>query len=118
MFSLAINFGKSGVAWSLLFTKQESLDAALAPLASASPDEDIGFKDDFGTTAAIKRGQINGWLVENLELTKGAMIFRSMNNARMQAECQNQAMSDPTLARLRGEGSPIIQPFTRQGRAS
>lgn len=118
MFSLAINFGAGGVAWSLLFTKKESLDASIAALSLAGPDDDVGFSDDFGTTAVIKRSQINGWLVENLELSKGAMVYRNVHHSRMQAEFQNQVMNDPALARMRGEGSPIIQPFPRQGRAS
>lgn len=118
MFSLAINFGKSGVAWSFLFTKKESLDAAVVKLAEAQGSESVTVEDDFGTSAMVIMSQINGYLIENLELSKGAMVYRNVHHSRMQAEFQNQVMNDPALARMRGEGSPIIQPFPRQGRAS
>ena len=118
MFSLAINFGASGNAWSFLFTKKEHVEAAMSRFAAAKPDDEIGITDDFGTTAVIRRGGINGWLVEDLNLAKGANIARSMYQAKTQAEFQSMAQNEPSLAILRGQQSPIIAPFPRQGRAS
>lgn len=118
MFSLAINFGPAGVAWSFLFTKQESLDGAIRVLTENDATGYVLIEDDFGSKATLDFKQIHGWLTENLELSKGAMVYRNVHHSRMQAEFQNQVMNDPALARMRGEGSPIIQPFPRQGRAS
>jgi hypothetical protein len=117
MFSLAINFGPPGNAWSFLFTKKENVEAAMAMLGSIKDCDSIQITDDFGSTAQIMCPLINGWLVEDLNLSKGANIARSMYHARTQAEFQAQAQSDRTLDVLRGQ-SPIISPFPRQGRAS
>lgn len=118
MFSLAINFGASGNAWSFLFAKKEHIEAAMAMLRSIDGCETIQIVDDFGTTVQLKCNLINGWIVEDLNLSKGANIARTMYQAQAQAEFQNQASVDPKLAVLRGQQSPIIAPFTRQGRAS
>jgi hypothetical protein len=118
MFSLAINFGASGNAWSFLFTKKEHVEAAMAMLRSIDGCETIQITDDFGTTSQLKCNLINGWLVEDLNLAKGANVARSMYQAKTQAEFQSMAQNEPSLAILRGQQSPIIAPFPRQGRAS
>jgi hypothetical protein len=118
MFSLAINFGPAGLAWSFLFTKKENVEAAVGLFAAASHEDEISVSDDYGTSAVIKRGLINGWIVEDMNLSKGANIARSMWQAKTQADFQSMAQSDRTLDILRGGQSPIITPFARQGRAS
>lgn len=118
MFSLAVNFGPTGVAWSFLFTKEENLEAAVLALNS-SADGYVVVEDDFGSKATVAINQIHGWLIEKMELTKGAIVFRNMHMKRIEAEFSSQFQNDPALARLRGEGSAILQPaFGRPGRAS
>ncbi len=118
MFSIAVNFGPTGVAWSFLFNKEEHCDAALAALALATLESAVVIEDDFGSKATMQRSQIHGWLVEKMELTKGAIVYRNMHMKRVEAELLSQFQNDPQLARLRGEGSAIISPFNRPGRAS
>lgn len=117
MFSLAINFGPTGVAWSFLFTKEESLNLAVQALT----ETDSGYvliEDEFGSKATVAINQIHGWLVEKMDMTKGAIVFRNIHMKRIEAEFQSQFQNDPALARLRGEQSAILSPFLRSGRAS
>jgi hypothetical protein len=124
MFSLAINFGASGIAWSFLFDTKDRLNAVISELTrpAAMHSDSIGrivVTDDHGTTASIKSDQINGWITEDMDATKKAAVIRSMHQAHIQAEFQVQAQSDRTLDVMRGGGGTgIIQPFPRQGRAS
>lgn len=127
MFSLAINFGANGVAWSFLFDTKERVDAVISELVRPAGVHAIGgidpvtVSDDHGTTASIMPDQINGWIVEDMAATKKATVIRSMHQAHIQAEFQVIAQSDRTLDVIRaggGGGTGIIQPFPRQGRAS
>jgi hypothetical protein len=117
MFSLAVNFGPTGVAWSFLFTKQETLDQAIKGITEAQGSSSITVSDDFGSSAVITM-PVHGYLIENMELTKGAIVYRNMHHKRIEAEFASQFQNDPALARLRGEQSAILSPFPRSGRAS
>ncbi len=98
--------------------RPESLDAAVRVLTQNDGGSYVLIEDDFGSKATVDFKQIHGWLVESMELTKGAIVFRNMHMKRIEAEFAGQFQADPQLARLRGEQSPILSPFPRQGRAS
>ncbi len=124
MFSLTIVFGPSPMVWTLMFKTEETareayqfLNAETGP-TKVGPHDKTGMSmvklvDDFGQETALKRTEISGSMLENLEQSRLAHIERALHQARTQAKGAEIADNDPVLkqARHRAQGGmPMIQP--------
>ena len=108
MYCLTICFGPANTPWALMFKTQEAAEAALHK--SVAPGLKIIIEDDFGQRAYFSTTAIHGLMLEDLSLSKLAHIERALHQARMQAEGQKMAQTDPALMHA-ARGPNIISPM-------
>ncbi len=116
MYSLTIHFGPNAMVWSLLFKEEEKAAAIYNAyvsfqLAEATSGMLIG-ADDFGQSFAIPMEQIAGVMLEDLDLTMEARIYRSLENARGEIKAKQRASTDPVI-RTAQQGPGVIAPNFR-----
>jgi hypothetical protein len=112
MFSLTIVFGPGPMVWTLMYKNREKAEAHRNFLYGT--DDQINLSDDFGQEASLKRTEIHGSMLEDMEQSKLAHIERALHQARTQAKGAEIADSDPVLAQARRRaqgGMPIMQPM-------
>lgn len=114
MHSLSITFGPTGTTWRLLFKSQDSADAAVNFLSidTGGVLARVSITDDFGQKACFEGRSIHGWMLENLDESKVAMIELNLHNSRTQASMQQRVDADPTLrAAAASRGPGLISPM-------
>ena len=112
MYSLTISFGSgaSSTMWTLMWRDEKIAREAFIE-AYAPHDTLLHLKDEFGQVAVIKRENITGIMLEDMNLSKLAHIERALHQARVQAEGQTMAESDHVLRAARArQGSAILTP--------
>ena len=73
-----------------------------------------GFTDDFGQRGFFKYENINGVLLEDLEVTEEARIQRSLAEARTRVKLEARAKTDPTIRQAMGaQGPGVLTPVPR-----
>jgi hypothetical protein len=107
MYCLTICFGPVATTWALMFKTEEK---AVQVLQFVNEHVDGSFTDDFGQTIALKTSELHGAMLEDLSLSKLAHIERALHQARMQAEGQKMAQTDPALVHA-ARGPNIISPM-------
>jgi len=107
MYCLTICFGPAATTWALMFKTEEK---AIQALQFINEHVDGNFTDDFGQTIALKTSELHGVMLEDLSLSKLAHIERALHQARMQAEGQKMAQTDPALMHA-ARGPNIISPM-------
>jgi hypothetical protein len=116
MHSLTIHFGPNAMVWSLLFKDEEKAstiyNAYMDSRMNAADKATLLGADDFGQAFAIPMEQINGILLEDLELTEEARIQRSLADARASAKLQMRARTDSTIRQAQS-GAPVLTPMGR-----
>jgi hypothetical protein len=121
MYSLSIHFGPNNVVWALLFKEKENAgkvyNAFVDAYAEVSGKTILLGVDDFGQSFAIPSEQINGVLLEDLDLVETARIQRSLADERTKAKFIQAATNDPTIkAAMRPQGTPVLTPQGGFGR--
>ena len=116
MYSLTIHFGPNAMVWALLFkeeAKAKSVYNAYMDFKMSEATEGmlIG-ADDFGQAFAIPMDQINGIMLEDLDLVEEARILRSLANARGEVKVRQRAATDPVI-RAAQNGPGVIAPNFR-----
>jgi hypothetical protein len=109
MYSLTIHFGPNAMTWMFLFKEKENASAGWKNIVGDSLD----ITDDFGQRAVIKLNSIHGSVLEDLDLTEEARIYRSLANARGEVKARQRAATDPVL-RTAQNGPAVISPNFRQ----
>jgi len=109
MYCLTICFGPAATTWALMFKTKESAEAALAREWTDS-GHTIEVIDDFEQNITIKTDAVHAIMYEDLSLSKLAHIERALHQARMQAEGQKMAQTDPALVHA-ARGPNIISPM-------
>lgn len=94
MISITVNFAKSGM-WLFMFKSQKSADDCINSYKFSSAEFEI--KDDYGQQAIIRKNEIHGILIEDMDLVSEAQIERSIRQARTQLKANNRASADPAL---------------------
>jgi len=101
--------------WTLMFKTEEKAQAAYETLrpqpsmAGAFVPPELEITDDFGQTIAARRDSIHGRLLEDLDVSKEAVIERMIHNAKVQAEAQAKASRDSSL-RHAAHGPAVLSP--------
>lgn len=117
MFTLTIAVGN--VSWPLVFKGEHDALAAsnkLFAFASSDATEPALVVDDFGQIAIVRRKELHGWLVEDMEKVKLAHVERAIYANHMQIDAQSRANSDPKIRAARGGSGPgIVTPFGGNG---
>jgi hypothetical protein len=110
MYSISIAFENSPTVWGLMFKDRKTADAAWHKIAAESP---ATVEDDFGQRLEIRRENISGLMFEDMELSKLALIERSLHQARTQVKAKQMADADPMLrtAMMSSGGPAIISPM-------
>ncbi len=109
MFSLTIAFGETPTMWRLLFKTETSANEACKVLAALDQEPAFEITDDFGQTCFIASSSLQGWMLEDLDLSKQAGVEMMLHNARTQAMAQTQARQEPTLRSV-GQGPSVFVP--------
>ena len=114
MFSLTIAFGETPAMWRLLFKTEEAAQEAVSTLQLFSltnqhPENVTSVADDFGQRCVLMCKGIQGWMLEDLDLSKQAGVEMMLHNARTQAQAQAQARQEPAL-RSAGQGPSVFVP--------
>lgn len=116
MYSLTIHFGPNAMVWALLFKEEEKAGAIYNSYMDFQVSEaEYGMligADDFGQSFAIPMNQINGIMLENMDLVMEARIHRSLDNARGEIKAKQRAMTDPVI-RAAQNGPGVIAPNFR-----
>jgi hypothetical protein len=115
MHSVTIYFGPANTPLILLFKEEEKAkniynDYVSSVLAGCSAGGAVIGVDDFGQAAALPFAQVNGILLDDMDLSQQAYIERGLHNARAQAKAQQRAAGDPTI-RAAAQGPAVMSPF-------
>jgi hypothetical protein len=112
MHSLTICFGPTATVWTLLFKEEERAKAAHAAILNVDTNG-ITLVDDFGQYVSLRREQVHGVMLENMDLSQQAQIERGLHQARSQAKAQDKAMADPVISqslRRQQQGPAVLAP--------
>jgi hypothetical protein len=117
MYSLTINFGPNGSAWALLFKTEEKAGEAYgaymeAKMNGAERNVLIG-SDDFGQAYAITVDEIHGVMLEDLDQTEAARIYRSLAEERLKIKFTEAAKNDPVLRHAMQQRPSVLTPGIR-----
>lgn len=112
MFSLTVAFPHTTAQWALLFKTEEKAREAGAIFAN---DADGTVTDDFGQTLIAPAGMRPVMMFENLDLSKLGRIEMALHLARVQADGQKRAQTDPVLNSLARPGPAIVTPMGLNG---
>jgi len=96
MHRLTIVFGNAGINWAFMFRQKETADACIQAHRS-SPVGNWTITDDFGQYAEIKATEIQGYMLDDMNLSRMAAVETGLHQARVQAKAQEMAKSDPIL---------------------
>lgn len=118
MHSVTIYFGTANTPLILLFKEEEKAktiynEYVSTRMAGAESGALIA-ADDFGQALALPLEQVNGMLLDDMELSQQAYIERGLHNARAQAKAQQRAAGDPTI-RAAAQGPAVMSPFPGAG---
>jgi hypothetical protein len=115
MYSLTIHFGPNAMCWALLFKEEakagEAYNAYVASKVNGDTVDILIGTDDFGQSYAIPLADINGILLEDLDLVEEARIQRSLANARTEVKFQQRARVDPVIRNAQA-GTPVLTPMS------
>ena len=110
MFSLTIAVGNT--AWALMYKTEEAAKASTAALKQSVADSfgasAVELIDDYGQTAYIPL-PCQGFVLEDLTVSKSAHIERALQQARTHAEAQTAWQNDPA-ARAAARGPSVLAP--------
>jgi hypothetical protein len=106
MFSITISFGNPATMWTLMWRDKEKAIAAIKQFSTV--EDSLIVSDDFGQEAHIKRADIHGVMLEDMELSKLAHIERALHQARVQAQGQQAAENDQVLRAQRARSGPAV----------
>ncbi len=108
MHSLSVIVGPA--IWTLMFRTEEKAGASYHFLTNdADSSTRVNVSDDFGQTVSLRRDSIHGLLLEDLDVSKEAVIERMIHNAKVQAEAQAKASRDSSL-RHAAHGPAVLSP--------
>jgi hypothetical protein len=111
MYCLTICFGPAATTWALMFKTKETAEIGWNAIALAKANNVVvNFSDDFGQEIVLESAPVHGVMLEDLSLSKLAHIERALHQARMQAEGQKMAQTDPALVHA-ARGPNIISPM-------
>jgi hypothetical protein len=120
MYKLSINTG--GNVWALLFKEKESAEMAEQSalnflrtqqfVQAAADNRMITLEDDYGQRANIVAGSLQGFILEDLDLTQEAMIKLHLHNQHTQIKAQQRVQNDATIkAASLGNGGVMFDPM-------
>jgi hypothetical protein len=110
MFLISIAMGHSQpVIWTLMFRTQERATESFKLLQENLGD--IAVNDDFGQTINVEKANIGGMLLEDLDQSRNAHIERALHEARLRANLETRARSDPILKHAAMTGPAMLQPM-------
>ena len=116
MYSLTINFGRNGALWGLMFRTEEAAQVAFDILAEPAVTDTynpgskmVRLVDDFSQKMVLNRDTINGFVLENMDISGGAHIERALAQSRVQQKAQRMMEADPAL-RAGRQGPAILTP--------
>jgi hypothetical protein len=112
MHQISINIGN--IVWALFYKTEERAVEAWLAVKDRDSIPMLELQDDFGQTLQARSMTINGGMFENLDISKGAAIERSLHQARLQHEVQYLAENDAVL-RAHRRGPAIMSPFPMAG---
>ena len=113
MFSLTISFGPGPTMWTLMWRDKDRAYVAYQVYAhhNTAMPTDMGIldlTDDFGQQCRLQRNVIHGVMLEDMELSKLAVIERALHQARTQAKAAEAAESDQVLRVARTRSGPAV----------
>lgn len=118
MYSLTIHFGSNAICWAFLFKEEEKAGAIYSAYMDFKISENVEGvligNDDFGQTFSIPMHQINGILIEDLDLVEAARIQRSLAEERCKVKLLAAAKSDPVIGaaiRQQQANTGVLTPF-------
>lgn len=109
MHSLSVIIGPA--IWVLAFKTEEKAREIHTYIADHAGDADtrLVVTDDFGQTMTLRCASVHGLLLEDLDVSKEAVIERMIHNAKVQAEAQAKASRDSSL-RHAAHGPAVLSP--------
>jgi len=113
MYCLTICFGPAATTWALMFKTKEEAQTQYDHVTTVLEETDsnrVVLTDDFGQRTSLDSNTVHGVMLEDLSLSKLAHIERALHQARMQAEGQKMAQTDPALVHA-ARGPNIISPM-------
>jgi biopolymer transport protein ExbB/TolQ len=114
MFSLTIVFGPGPMVWTLMFKNGEEATRAKR-LADNFSTDNLHLVDDFGQNCTITGKDIHGTMLEDLEQSKFAHIYRALHQTKTKIDADKMMDSDPAIkeaARRAQSNMPMIQPMS------
>lgn len=110
MHRLTVVFGPTGINWAFLFRQKETAEKCISA-RHASPANNWLITDDFGQHAEIRSADVQGYMLEDMALSRMAAVETGLHQARVQAKAQEAAKTDPVLrAAMRGPQPGVLTP--------